>query len=76
MCSFESNFFQHDEIISTSKLPFHNPLVVKCYNVFIIFSLDYENRPLTKLSLQIVLNIYFIYPKHMTRCTLCRDEWL
>ena len=49
VCSLEI-FFQYNEIISTSKLPFHNPLVMKYYNVFSIFSLDYENCPFTKFS--------------------------
>ena len=43
-------FFLNKEIISTSKLPFQNPLVMKCYNVLAYFSLDYENCPFTKFS--------------------------
>ena len=43
-------FFQYNEIISTSKLPFHNPLVMKYYKVLAFFSLDYENCPFTKFS--------------------------
>ena len=43
-------FFQYKEIISTSKLPFHNPLVMKYYNVLAYFSLYYENFPFTKFS--------------------------
>ena len=46
----ENLFFQYNEIISTSKLPFHNPLVMKYYNVLAYFSLDYENCPFTKFS--------------------------
>ena len=42
------SFFQYNKIISTSKLPFHNPLVMKYYNVFSIFSLDYEKCPISK----------------------------
>ena len=47
VCFLENLFFQHNEIISTSKLPFHNPLVMKYYNVLAYFSLDYENCPFT-----------------------------
>ena len=43
-------FFQYNEIISTSKLPFHNPLIIGYYNVLAYFSLDYENFPFTKFS--------------------------
>ena len=43
-------FFQYNEIISTSKLPFHNPLVMKYNNVLAYFSLAYENCPFTKFS--------------------------
>ena len=50
VCSLENLFFQYNEIISTSKFSFHNPLVVKCYNLLAYFSLDYENCPLTKFS--------------------------
>ena len=49
-CSLENLFFQYDKIISTSKLPFHNPLVMKYYNVLAYFSLDDENCPFTKFS--------------------------
>ena len=42
VCSLENLFFQYNEIIITSKLPFHNPLVMKYYNVLAYFSLDYE----------------------------------
>ena len=45
VCSLENLFFQYNEIISTSKLPFHNPLVMKYY-VLAYFSLDNENCPL------------------------------
>ena len=31
--SLENLIFQYYEVISTSKLPFHNPLVMKYYNV-------------------------------------------
>ena len=47
MCSVENLFFQYKEIIGTSKLPFHNPLVMEYYNVLAYFSLDYENCPFT-----------------------------
>ena len=50
VCSLENLFFQYNEIISTSKLPFHNPLVMKYYDVLAYFSLDYENCPFTKFS--------------------------
>ena len=65
MCSLENLFFQHNEIISTSKLPFRNPLVMKYYNVLAYFSLDNENCPFTKFSLLIILHIYCIYPIHI-----------
>ena len=47
VCSLENLIFQYNEIISTSKLPFHNPLVMKSYNVLAYFSIDYENCPFT-----------------------------
>ena len=47
VCSLVNLFFQYNEIISTSKLPFHNPVVMKYYNVLAYFSLDYENCPFT-----------------------------
>ena len=49
VCSLEF-FSQCNEIISTSKLPFHNPLVMKYYKVLAYLSLDYENCPFTKFS--------------------------
>ena len=45
-----NRFNSYNEIISTSKLPFHNPLVMKYYNVLAYFSFDYENCPFTKFS--------------------------
>ena len=45
-CSLENLFSSINEIVSTSKLPFYNPLVMKYYNVLAFFSLDYENCPL------------------------------
>ena len=50
VCSLENIFFRYKEIISTSKLPFHNPLVMKYYNVLTYFSLDNENCPFSKFS--------------------------
>ena len=41
-------FFQYNGIISTSKFPFHNPLVMKYYNFLAIFSLDYKKCPFAK----------------------------
>ena len=38
-CCLEIFFFKYDEIISTSKLPFHEPLVMKYCNVFSTFFL-------------------------------------
>ena len=35
VCSLENLFFQYKEIISTSKLPFQNPLVMEYYNVLV-----------------------------------------
>ena len=37
VCSLENLFFLYNEMIITSKLPFHIPLVMKCYNVFSTF---------------------------------------
>ena len=51
MCSLENPFFQYNEIISTSKLPLYNPLVMKYYNVLAYFSLNYENCPSTEKQL-------------------------
>ena len=31
------SFFKYNEIITTSKLPFHNPLIMKYYNVLAYF---------------------------------------
>ena len=50
VCPLENLFFKYNEIISTSKLPFHNPLALKYYNVLAYFSLDYEDCPFTKFS--------------------------
>ena len=63
-------FFQYNKIISTYKLPFHNPLVMKYYNVLAYFSLDYENSPLTKFSWSIILHVYCIYPIHINYMAL------
>ena len=46
-CSLENLYFQYDEIISTSKLPFHNPLVMNITTFKAYFSLDYEKCPFT-----------------------------
>ena len=43
MCSLENLIFQDNEIISTSELPFHNPLVMKYYKVLAYISFAYEN---------------------------------
>ena len=46
------NLFSSIMKISTSELPFHNPLVMKCNNIFsIFFSLDYENCPFIEIQL-------------------------
>ena len=45
VCSLVNLIFQYNEIISTSKLPFHNSVVMKYYNGLTYFSLDYENCP-------------------------------
>ena len=50
VCSLENLSIQYNEIISTYKLHFHNPLVMKYYTVLVYFSLDYENCPFTKFS--------------------------
>ena len=50
VCSLENLYFQYDEIISTSKLPFHNTLVMNITKSLTNFSLDYENCPFTKFS--------------------------
>ena len=59
VCSLENLFSQYNEIISTSKLLFHNPLVMKYYSVLAYFSLDYENCPLTKISWLLLLSPRF-----------------
>ena len=45
VCSLENLLIKYNEIKSTStgKLPFHNPLVMKYYNVLAYFNLDFEN---------------------------------
>ena len=50
VCSLENLYFQFDEIISKSKLPFHNPLVMNITMFLAYFSLDYENCPFTKFG--------------------------
>ena len=52
VCSLENLFIQLNEIISTSKLPFHNPLVIKYYNVISIFF--YRLRKLSFYYIQLV----------------------
>ena len=42
LCSIENLFFQYNAIISTSKFPFHKPLVINVTTVLAYFSLDYE----------------------------------
>ena len=63
VCSLENLFFQYNDIIgdiiSTSKFPIHNPLVMKYYNFFFAyFSLDYKNCPFIYL---------YIYPIHILK---------
>ena len=43
VCSLKNVYFQYDEIIRTSKLPFHKPLVMDNTTFLAYFSLDYEN---------------------------------
>ena len=50
VCFLENLFFQYNEIISTSKLPFPKPLVIKITKFLAYFSLDYENCPFTKFN--------------------------
>ena len=50
MCSLENLFFPVEEIISTGKLSFHNPLVMDYYKDLAYFSSDYENCHFTKFS--------------------------
>ena len=50
VCSLENLYFQYDGIISASKLPFHNPLVMNITTCVAYFSLDHENCPFTKIS--------------------------
>ena len=59
------SFFLCNEIVSLSKPPFHNPLVMKCYNILAYFSLDVETFPFTKFSWYIILHIFCIYPIHI-----------
>ena len=70
MCSLENLYFKYDEIISTSKLPFHNPLVMNFTTFVAYFSLDYENCPFTKFSWKIILHIYCIYSIHISYMVL------
>ena len=56
-----NSFFQYKEIISTSKLPCHNPLVMKYYNVFSIFFLEYENSPFTRFSILYLFNTHNLH---------------
>ena len=37
VCSLENLYFQYDEIISTSKLPIHNPLVMNITTFLVYF---------------------------------------
>ena len=41
VCSLENIYFQYDEIISTSTLPFHYPLVMNITTFLAYFSLDF-----------------------------------
>ena len=60
MCSIENLFFQYN----ASKFPFHNPLVMKYYNLFLAYlSLDYENCPFTKFSY--FVHKLYIFNTHM-----------
>ena len=52
MCGLENLSFQYNEIISSSKLSFHNPLVMKHYNVFSIFF--FRLRKLSFYKIQLV----------------------
>ena len=47
VCSLENLYFQYDEIISTSKLSFYNPLIMNITTFLAYFSLDYESCPFT-----------------------------
>ena len=68
--SLENLKFMINETISTSKLPFNKPLVMKYYNVLAYFSLDYENCHFTKNSRSIILHIHSIYPIHINYMTI------
>ena len=70
MCSLENIFFQYNEIISTSKLPFHNPLVVKYHNVFSIFFFRLWKLSFTKFSWYIILHIYCMFAIHINYMAL------
>ena len=63
------SFFQYNEIISTSTLPFHNPLVMKYYNVLAYFSLVYENCPFTKVD-------YFAHILYLSNTNKLNGHWL
>ena len=72
MCSLEYRFFQYNEIISISKLHFHNPLVMKCYNAFGIFFFR-----LWKLSFFLIhLVDYFAHKLYLSNTHKLHGSWL
>ena len=72
VCSLEYRFFQYFEIISTSKLPFHNPLLMKYYNAFGIFFFR-----LWKLSFyQNHLVDYFAHKLYLSNTHKLHGSWL
>ena len=63
LCSLEF-FFQYNEIISTSKLPFHNPLVMKYYKILAYFSLDYDIGSFTNSFGRFFEHLLYIFNTH------------
>ena len=65
-------FFQYNEIISISKLHFHNPLVMKYYNAFGIFFFRF-----TKLSFYLShLVDYFAHKLYLSNTHKLHGSWL
>ena len=72
VCSLEYRFFQYNEIISISKLHFHNPLVMKYYNAFGIFFFR-----LWKLSFYLIhLVDYFAHKLYLSNTHKLHGSWL
>ena len=72
VCSLEYCFFQYNQIISTSKLPFHNPLLMKYYTAFGIFFFR-----LWKLFFHLIhLVDYFAHKLYLSNTHKLHESWL